>query len=231
MICLLGGNTKDLNFQGYCQGNLWGAQDGIARKATAGASHPAKNYCLITGWSKSGPNTQAGGKSIWSSCSRMWLSEQHLAQKPKTFLCGYAYLAINEYTETEITWVGKAPVPYEIIHDSILLVPLFCCCFSSCCISAREWGGWEEGGLSPMAAPLCKGEVGRKEKGKQLSLLGPLHHHHLLTHRFAYLNEQSQKNKACSCICRFAMWICAISSNPPYPRHSVCKMELRGAAL
>ena len=164
MICLLRGNMKDLNFQGYCQGNLWGARDGVARKAPAGASHPEKNYCLITGRSKSIPDTQARGKSIWPLCSKQWLSERHLVQTPKIFHCGYAYLAINEYTETEVAWIGKAPVPCETIRSSLLLVPPFCCCFSSWFISAREWVWVGRRRSSPWLPRCAKGRWGESKR-------------------------------------------------------------------
>lgn len=54
------------------------------------------------------------------------------------FDCGYAYLAINEYTETEVAWVGKAPGPYETIHSSLLLLLL---CFLQHLSQGMSGGG------------------------------------------------------------------------------------------
>lgn len=170
---------------------------GLLGKQQQGASHPEKNYCLITGSSNPDPDAEAGGKSTWPSCSRMWLSERHVPQKPKMFHCVHAYLTINGYTETEVAWVGKAPVPYETIHSSIH--PFCWCLFAAAAfppVSSQPGNecGWGEGDI-PHGCPIVQRGGGRKEKGKQLSLLGPLHHHYLLTHRFAYLKEQSQKSK------------------------------------
>lgn len=153
--------------------------------------YPEKNYCLITERSKSSPDEQAEGNSIWSSHHRGQLSQGLLAQKQRNVSLWQCLSSINEYTETEAAWVGKVPVQYETIHSSLQLVPFFCCCLSFCIISAREWV-WVRRKESPMAAPLSEGEEERKEKGKQLSLLGPLHHCYLLTQR-----SSTQMNKAC----------------------------------
>lgn len=99
----------------------------------------------------------------------MWLSERHVPQKQKMFHCVHAYLAINGYTETEVAWVGKAPVPYETIHSSIhpsfhsagasFLLLLFLLFHLSQGMSVVG-----EKGTFPMAARLCKGEVGERKR-------------------------------------------------------------------
>lgn len=116
-----------------------------------------------------------------------------LRRNKKLFHCGNVYLAINEYTETEAGWVGKAPVPYETIYSCLQLVPFFCCRLSSCVISAREWM-WVRRKESPMAVPLSKG---RREKKGRRKTAEPDGTSPSLLHfdsEVIYPNEQSPKN-------------------------------------
>lgn len=167
------------------------------------------------------------------SCTTVcWLLVQ---KQKKMFHCGNVYLVINEYTETEAAWVGKIPVPYETIYLSLELVPFFCCCLSSCIISARQWV-WMRRKESPMAAPLSKGR--RKKKGKRkkenrwawwdLSIiitfwlrgcLPKLNKAQKIYLRIPFLQLQSCSMNLCNLL------------NPLYPTYSVCKMKLGGVIL
>lgn len=59
----------------------------------------------------------------------------------------------NKYKATEGAWLQKALVPYQIIHSSLLLQAAFCCCFSFCFISTREWAQVGRKQMSPVSPP------------------------------------------------------------------------------
>lgn len=146
-----------------------------------------KTCCLITGRSKSSPDTQTGEKSTWSSCSSV-ATYVGSFMETKSFSLWLYIPTTNKYKEPEEAWIQKVFVPYQIIHLSLLLWAAFCCCFSLCFISTREWA-----------------QVGRKQMSPVSPPSVPLESQGCLP------KWRRKKQGASSCICRFAVWTYAIS--------------------
>lgn len=125
--------------------------------------HLAKRKTIAS--SQAGLNLATGRRKKHLVLVRVAIWMASCTEIKKHFTVAIAYLTINEYTETEVAWVRKAPVPYEIIHSSFLLVPLCCCCFSSSFISVRDWVWVRRRGMSPWLPHGPKAD-GEKGKGK-----------------------------------------------------------------